>query len=54
MVTDTLIKNLTKYQLDQLKQSLWIKNPPNEDNSDVISEDDIMKLAFEKSYKIID
>ena len=27
------------------------KNPPNEDNSDIISEDDIMKLAFEKSYK---
>lgn len=49
MVTDTLIKNLTKYQLDQLKTKvLWIKNPPNEDNSDVISEDDIMKLAFEK------
>jgi len=49
MITDNLIKNLTKYQLDQLKTKvLWIKNPPNEDNSDIISEDDIMKLAFEK------
>lgn len=49
MINDTLLKNLTKYQLDQLKTKvLWIKNPPNEDNSDVISEDEIMKLAFEK------
>lgn len=49
MITDTLLKNLTKYQLDQLKTKvLWIKNPPNEDGSDYISEDDIMKLAFEK------
>jgi len=49
MITDQLIQNLTKYQLDQLKTKvLWIKNPPNEDNSDIISEDDIMKLAFEK------
>src|SRR5574344_1249734 len=49
MITDNLIKNLTKYQLDQLKTKvLWIKNPPNEDNSDIISEDDIMKLAFDK------
>lgn len=49
MVTDQLIKNLTKYQLDQLKTKvLWIKNPPNEENSDVISEEEMMKLAFEK------
>jgi len=49
MINDTLIKNLTKYQLDQLKTKvLWIKNPPNEDNSDIVSEEDIMKLAFEK------
>ena len=49
MVTDSLIKNLTKYQLDQLKTKvLWIKYPPTEENSDVLSEDDIMKLAFEQ------
>jgi hypothetical protein len=49
MVTDQLIKNLTKYQLDQLKTKvLWIKNPPNEENSDGVSEDEIMRLAFEK------
>jgi hypothetical protein len=49
MINDTLIKNLTKYQLDQLKTKvLWIKFPPTEENSDILSEDDIMKLAFEK------
>lgn len=49
MINDTLIKNLTKYQLDQLKTKvLWIKNPPTEENSDGVSEDEIMKLAFEK------
>ena len=49
MITDQLIKNLTKYQLDQLKTKvLWIKNPPTEENSDGVSEDEIMKLAFEK------
>ena len=49
MINDTLIKNLTKYQLDQLKTKvLWIKYPPTEENSDSLSEEDIMKLAFEK------
>lgn len=49
MITDSLIKNLTKYQLDQLKTKvLWIKFPPTEENSDVLTEDDIMKLAFEQ------
>lgn len=49
MITDALIKNLTKYQLDQLKTKvLWIKFPPTEENSDSLSEDDIMKLAFEQ------
>ena len=49
MITDSLIKNLTKYQLDQLKTKvLWIKYPPTEENSDVLTEDDIMKLAFEQ------
>ena len=49
MITDSLIKNLTKYQLDQLKTKvLWIKFPPTEENSDSLSEDDIMKLAFEQ------
>lgn len=49
MINDTLIKNLTKYQLDQLKAKvLYIKFPPNEDNSNIPSEDDIMKMAFEQ------
>lgn len=49
MINDTLIKNLTKYQLDQLKTKvLWIKYPPVEDNNSILSENDIMKLAFEK------
>ena len=49
MINDTLIKNLTKYQLDQLKAKvLYIKYPPNEDNSNIPSEDDIMKMAFDQ------
>ena len=49
MVTDALIKKLTKYQLDQLKTKvLWIKYPPSDEKNDALSEDDIMKLAFEQ------
>lgn len=49
MITDTLIKNLTKYQLDQLKTKvLWIKEPPTEDSNDVLSEDELGKIMFEK------
>ena len=49
MITDNLIKNLTKYQLDQLKTKvLWIKYPPSDEKNDALSEDDIMKLAFEQ------
>jgi len=44
MITDQLIQNLTKYQLDQLKTKvLWIKNPPNEDMDIMITDD--MTLA---------
>uniref|UniRef100_UPI0040489CD3 hypothetical protein n=1 Tax=Aliarcobacter sp. TaxID=2321116 RepID=UPI0040489CD3 len=48
MINDILIKNLSKYHLNDLKTKvLLIKNPPIEENLDRLSEDDIMKLAFQ-------
>jgi len=49
MVTDQLIQNLTKYHLDQLKAKvLWIKNPPNEDNHDIMITEDMTLADFIK------
>jgi len=49
MITDTLIRNLEKYHLEQLKAKiLLIKNPPNEEDSSILTEEEIMKLVFDK------
>lgn len=50
MINDNLIKNLTKYHLDELKAKvLAIKYPPEDDTKmKQLSEDEIMRLAFEK------
>jgi hypothetical protein len=49
-INDNLIKNLTKYHLDELKAKVLIIKYPTEDNSKVkhLSEEEILKLAFEK------
>jgi hypothetical protein len=47
-INDNLILNLTKYNLNELKEKvLLIKNPPVERDNKELSEDDILKLAFE-------
>lgn len=47
-ITDTLILNLTKYNLNELKDKvLKIKNPPVEKKSTELTEEDILSLAFE-------
>ena len=50
MINDNLIKNLTKYRLDELKERvLLIKYHPEDDTRmKHLSEDEIMRLAFEK------
>ena len=49
MITDTLIRNLEKYHLEQLKAKiLLIKNPPNEEDSSILTEEEIIKLVFDK------
>lgn len=50
MINDNLIKNLTKYRLDELKEKvLLVKYPPEDDTRmKHLSEDEIMRLAFEK------
>ena len=50
MINDNLIKNLTKYRLDELKQKvLLIKYPPTDnERMQHLTEDEIMRLAFEK------
>lgn len=48
MITDTLIKNLTKYHLNDLVEKvLLIKNPPKKVDSKDLADEDIMKLAFD-------
>ena len=49
-INDNLIKNLTKYRLDELKAKVLLIKYPSEDSSKIkqLSEDEIMKLAFEK------
>jgi anaerobic ribonucleoside-triphosphate reductase len=50
MINDNLIKNLTKYRLDELKEKVLIIKYPPEDDARMrhLSEDEIMRLAFEK------
>ncbi len=49
MITDTLIRNLEKYHLEHIKTKvLLIKNPPNDDDSSVLSEEELIKLVFDK------
>ena len=49
MITDTLIRNLEKYHLEQLKAKvLLIKNPPNEESDSILSEEELMKVVFDK------
>ena len=49
-INDNLIKNLTKYGLDELKAKVLLIKYPPDDSSKVnhLSEEDIMKMAFEK------
>ncbi len=49
-INDNLIKNLTKYHLDELKAKILIIKYPAEDTTKVkqLSEEEIMRLAFEK------
>ena len=49
-INDNLIKNLTKYHLDELKTKVLAIKYPAEDNTKVkqLSEEEIMRLAFEK------
>lgn len=47
-ITDTLILNLTKYNLNELKEKvLIIKNPPTTKEKTELSEEDILALAFD-------
>mgnify|MGYP005988599243 CR=1 FL=1 len=47
-ITDTLILNLTKYNLNELKEKvLKIKNPPVEKKNTELTEEDILSLAFD-------
>ena len=47
-ITDTLILNLTKYNLNELKEKvLKIKNPPVDKKKEELTEDDILALAFD-------
>ena len=50
MINDNLIKNLTKYRLDDLKTKVLIIKYPPEDDTRMrhLTEDEIMRLAFEK------
>ena len=50
MINDNLIKNLTKYRLDELKEKVLIIKYPPEDDTRMrhLTEDEIMRLAFEK------
>lgn len=49
MINDTLIKNLTKYNLDDLKEMvLLIKNPPKENVKKELSEEEILQSVFSK------
>jgi hypothetical protein len=49
-INDNLIKNLTKYHLDELKAKVLIIKYPAEDTTKVkhLTEEEIMRLAFEK------
>lgn len=48
MINDILIENLTKYGLDDLKERvLEIKNPKPKEENPELSEDEILKMAFE-------
>jgi hypothetical protein len=47
-INDTLLLNLKKYHLNELKEKvLKIKNPPVEKKSEELTQEDILKLAFE-------
>jgi len=49
MINDTLLKNLTKYNLHDLKEMvLLIKNPPVESKKRELSEEEILQSVFEK------
>ncbi|WP_419764694.1 MAG: hypothetical protein ACNI28_13000 [Arcobacter sp.] len=49
MVTDTLLKNLTKYNLNDLKEKvLCIKNPSDDDKKKELTEKELIKLAFDQ------
>ncbi|MFA9373991.1 MAG: hypothetical protein ACERKK_07520 [Poseidonibacter sp.] len=48
MITDTLINNLTKYHLNDIKEKvLKIKNPPRKKNISDLTEDEILSMAFD-------
>ena len=49
MVTDTLLKNLTKYNLNDLREKvLCIRNPSDIDKEKELSEKELLKLAFDQ------
>lgn len=48
MINDMLLKNLTKYDLLEIKEKvLLIKNPPIEKKKEELSESEILKMAFD-------
>ena len=48
IITDTLINNLTKYHLNDIKEKvLKIKNPPRKKNISDLTEDEILSMAFD-------
>ncbi len=47
MINDTLIKNLDKYHLDELKQKVMLLKNPKPRSKDELTESDVLKLAFE-------
>lgn len=50
MITDVLLNNLEKYNLDDLKMKLMmLKNPPKTNKPDELSELEIKQLAFTKA-----
>jgi hypothetical protein len=49
MINETLLKNLTKYNLHDLKEMvLLIKNPPIETKKKELSEEEILQSVFDK------
>lgn len=49
MVTDTLLKNLTKYNLNDLREKvLCIRNPSDTEKERELTEKELLKLAFDQ------